>query len=266
MSLIAFASAKGSPGVSRIVGAATGLWGNGAVFADLDPAGGDALMLQHAPDGNPLSSESGLVSFGASLRGGKSADLNHHLQDSDEGYRVLAGVSTPVQVHALGPVWPSVARQLKNFNSDVLADVGRFELGSPAQPVLEEADAVVFVARDDVASLGHLRERLTTLREPLSMGRRGGTPVGIVLVGDPRNDRAAADVVRLFASSGTPVTGLGTIARDPKTAASWERISDRARRRSVFYRSLVDVNERIRAMTNGAGRQPTVESNVAERS
>lgn len=248
MSLIAFASAKGSPGVSQAVGELARLWAGDPIVADLDPAGGDVMLLQRDRSGDPLSTETGLVSLGAALRGGKSADLGEHLQTTQDGTRVLVGVSTPVQVHAIGPVWSHVADALSGWSSDVLADLGRFDVGSPVQPVVESADGVVFIARDDIASLAHLRERLYGLREPLAMGRMGGTPVGVALVGDPRQERSLSDAVRLLASAGLDVEPLGIIARDPRAVAEWWAMSPRARQRSVYQRSLVDVAERIRAL------------------
>jgi len=249
MSLYAFASAKGSPGVSHAVAELARLWAGGSVVADLDPVGGDVMLVQRDQDGDPLNADTGLVSLGAALRGGKSADLNEHLQTTADGTQVLVGVSTPVQVHAIGPVWSHLAEALRSWSGDVLADVGRFEVGSPTQPVLETADAVVFVARDDLPSLAHLRDRLQGLREPLNIGRMGGTPVGVALVGDPRDQRALADTVRLLASAGITVTGLGTIADDPRAVADWWALSPRARRRSLYQRSLVDIAARVRELT-----------------
>lgn len=257
MSLITFTSAKGSPGVTRIVGELAHVWAGDPVVADLDPASGDVVLLERGADGGPLSAETGLVSLGAALRGGKAADLDDHLQLTEEGIRVLVGVSTPTQVHAIGPVWSNVATTLSRWSGDVLADVGRFELGSPVQPVIESASTVVFVVRDDVPSLAHLRERLQVLREPLSIGRLGGTPVGVVLVGDPSASRAESDVVRLLAASGLEVAGLGTVADDPKALAQWARLSDRARRRSLFHRSLVDVGHRLRELVESTSDLPT---------
>ena len=251
MTLISFASAKGSPGVSQAVRELARIWGGDPVVADLDPAGGDVALVDRAAGGDPLDTDLGLVSLGAALRGGKTADLGDHLQRTMDGTHVLAGVSTPVQVHAIGPVWSHVASTLSGWRDDVLADVGRMEVGSPVQPVLEAADAVVLVARDDLPSLAHLRDRLQGLREPLAMGRLGGTPVGVALVGDPRSSRSVGDTVRLLASAGLEVTGLGTLAFDPRAVGGWSTMSRRARSRSVYHRSLVDLAGQVRALAEG---------------
>jgi len=258
VTLVAFASAKGSPGVSSAVRRMAELWGGDPIVADLDPAGGDTVLVERDEAGELLDADTGLVSLGAALRGGKPTDLLGHVQRTDGGLQVLAGVSTPVQVHAIGPVWSHVADALKGSRDDVLADVGRFEVGSAVQPVLEAADAVVFIARDDLPSLAHLRDRLHGLREALSIGRLGGTPVGVALVGDPRSSRSMPDTVRLLASSGIDVVGLGVIADDPRTVAGWHRASERARSRSVYLRSLVDVTARIRELVTTAAVETAV--------
>lgn len=248
MTLITFASAKGSPGVSHAVSELARLWPREVAVADLDPVGGDLMLTRRDRDGDPLNPDVGLVSLGASLRGGKSADLAAHLQTTNDGTNVLVGVSTPVQVHAIGPVWSHLAQTLRSWSGDVFADVGRFEVGAPTQPVVESADAVVFVVRDDLPSLAHLRDRLHGLVEPLSIGRMGGTSAGVALVGDPRQSRALDDTVRLLASAGIQATGLGIIADDPRTVASWASLSERARRRSLYQRSLVDVASRLQLL------------------
>lgn len=252
MSLLSFASAKGSPGVSHAVAELARLWGRDAVVADLDPAGGDVVLLQRDASGEPLLPDTGLVSLGAALRGGKSAELGEHLQTTIDGTRTLVGVSTPAQVHALGPVWGQIATSLAAQRGDVLADLGRFTPGSPVVPIIESSAALVLVARDDLPSLAHLRERLQGLREPLNLGRLGGKPVGVALVGDPRNARAVGDMVRLFAAADLSVEGLGMIADDPRSVATWWALSPRQRARSVYQRSLVDVAERLRGLVGSA--------------
>lgn len=250
MTLIAFASAKGSPGVSHAVGELARLWPRGVAVADLDPAGGDAELLLRDHNGDPLSADAGLMSLGAALRGGQNADLALYLQRTADGVDVLAGVSTPAQMQGLGPVWGHVAGTFSSWSADVLADCGRFAPGSPVQPVVEAASALVFVARNDLPSLAHLRERLVALRAPMSLGRPGGTPVGVALVGDPRDKRAVSDMVRLFASADITVEGLGTIAHDPRAVRAWWSMSRRAQRRSLYHRSLVDVAQRVCALAS----------------
>ena len=95
MALIAFASAKGSPGVSVTVAGLAQLWPDRAVVADLDPAGGDTGLRYRTENGDPLNPSTGLLSLGAAVRSGQAAALEDHLQTTAGGMRTLVGVTTP---------------------------------------------------------------------------------------------------------------------------------------------------------------------------
>lgn len=248
MSLIAFASAKGSPGVTETVTGLAGVWPTEAVVADLDPVGGDIGLRLRRHDGAPLDHDHGLLSLGAAVRGGQTAHLDDHLQATDGGLNALVGVTSPGQVLGLGAAWPHVGTALATAGTDVLADCGRINPGTPVAPVVERASALVFVVRSDVAALAHLRERLLWLSEPLRIGRVDGVPAGVLLVGDPRDSRSADDLERLLASAGLEVPVLGTVAHDAKTVRVLRTASTRVVRRSMFVRSLADVAPRVQAL------------------
>ena len=248
MSLISFASAKGSPGVTQTVAGLTAVWPQRVVMADLDPIGGDVAIRYRAQSGEPLDLDSGLVSLGAALRGGKQADLDEHLQTTEDGMNTLVGLASPGQGQGLGPTWPHIAASLKSFDGDVLADCGRFNPGSPIFPVIERSSLLIFVARSEVSALAHLRTRLLALQGPLRIGAIDAVPVGVVIVGDPRDSRSAEDTERLLASSGLSVRALGVIAHDPKTVQALLTGSGRSIGRSPFYRSLTDVAESLRSL------------------
>jgi hypothetical protein len=161
---------------------------------------------------------------------------------------VLVGVAGPGQVQGLGPAWPHIGAGLRTSPGDVLADCGRLAPGSPAMPVLERASAVVLVARSDVAALFHLRERLRWMTDSLRASAGDRVPTAVLLVGDPTDQRSVDDLGRLLASGGIDVPVLGTVALDPKTVAILPSISDRALRRSLFHRSLLDVAGRVQAL------------------
>jgi len=254
VSLIAFASAKGSPGVSTLAAGLARVWPRRTLVADLDPIGGDLGLLLRDVDGEPLRTDRGLLSLGAAVRGGASADLDHHVQPTEDGLSVLVGVSRPSQVQALGPAWPHVAITLARSEADVLADCGRVHPGAATMPVLERADAVVFVLRSDVPSVAHLRERLQGLHDPLRLGAIDGVPVGFVVVGDPKQQRAAEDIERLLASAGLTATSLGVVAHDPRTVRILHSEDGRAVRRSLLVRSLHDLTGRIEGLVESRAR------------
>ena len=248
MTVISFVSAKGSPGVSTAVMGLAARWPRPVVVADLDPIGGDVAIRERDVDDNALDEQRGLVSLGAAVRAGDEVDLVDHLQETSHGVEVLVGASGPRQAQSLGPAWPHLQRTLRAHDGDVLADAGRFIAGSPAGPVVEGSDAVVFLVRSEIAAVAHLRDRLSTVREPWALGRPGSTPVGVAVVGDPRDHRAVDDIGRLLAASELNVTMLGTIAFDLKGVARGPASPSRAALRSLFSRSLVDLVPRVRAL------------------
>lgn len=248
MTVISFVSAKGSPGVSTAVMGLAARWPTDVVLADLDPIGGDVAIRERGSDDLALNEQRGLVSLGAAVRAGDEVRLSDHVQRTRDGVDVLVGAAGPRQAQSLGPAWPHLQRTLRAHDGDVLVDAGRFVAGSPAGPVIEGSDAVVFVVRSEIAAVAHLRDRLSNVRDPWSLGRPGAIRVGVLVVGDPRDKRDVDDIGRLLASSDLSVTMLGTVAHDPKNVLRGPASSSRAMLRSVFSRSLVDVVPRVRSL------------------
>jgi MinD-like ATPase involved in chromosome partitioning or flagellar assembly len=255
MALIAFASAKGSPGVSTTLAGLSHLWPRRSVVADLDPAGGDTGLRYRAENGDPLNPSIGLLSLGAAVRSGQKADLEDHLQLTAGGMRTLVGVNTPGQVLGLAPAWQHVALTLRRAREyDVLADCGRLTPGSPAMAIIDQADAVVMVSRSELEDIAHVRERLRSLQSSLHLGAIDSTPTGIAMVTSASDTRGLTDAEQLLASAGLPVRALGVIAEDRKAADALRTESSRNIRRSVLVRSLSDLATRIDALTNLTGR------------
>jgi hypothetical protein len=244
MALVALASAKGAPGVTTLTVALAALT-PGAVAADLDPDGGDLALRYRAEDGSPLDPDLGLLSLAASLRrdradiGDHSEPVDEHLQIASGGLGVLLGVSTPDQALGLGPLWAPLARALATGNRLIFADCGRLGPVSPALPVLTQADAVILLARTELEELAHLRERLRFLSTVLPGSREPGKPVrvGVILVAPERDRSSATRTEQLLRSSGIAVPVLGTVADDPRGAASLRGLGGRAGR-STLVRSV----------------------------
>jgi len=255
MALIAFASAKGSPGVSVTIAGLARLWPRPAVVADLDPAGGDTGLRYRAENGDPLNPSIGLLSLGAAVRSGQRANLDDHLQLTAGGMRTLVGVNTPGQVLGLGSAWQHIALTLRRAREyDVLADCGRLTPGSPAMAIVDQADAVVLVSGGELEDIAHLRERLRGLQASLHLGAIDATPTGIAMVTRASDARGLSDAEQLLASAGLPVRALGVIAEDRKAADALRTESGRNIRRSVLVRSLTDLSVRITDLTNLTGR------------
>jgi hypothetical protein len=95
---------------------------------------------------------------------------------------------------------------------------------------MREADLVVLFTRATLEQVAHLRERVAALTSDL----RGGPPIGIVVLADPRDFRASiAEVDRIITGvqgrtrspdvtepgpAAPPVAVLGGLALDPKGA------------------------------------------------
>ncbi len=255
MALIAFASAKGSPGVSVTLAGLAQLWPRPVVVADLDPAGGDTGFRYRAQNGDPLNPSVGLLSLGAAVRSGQKAELADHLQTTAGGMRTLVGVNSPGQVLGLGSAWQHIAVTLRRSREyDVLADCGRLTPGSPAMSIIDHADAVVLISRPELEDIAHLRERLRGLQTSLHLGSIDSRPTGIAMVTAASDTRGLADAEQLLASAGLPVRALGVIAEDRKAADVLRTESGRNIRRSVLIRSLTDLSARINDLTNLTGR------------
>lgn len=240
MSVIALASAKGSPGVTTTALALASVWPQGAVVADLDPVGGDVLWRTRTPDGSPLDPDRGLLSLGAGVRrGAAETTLADHLQTTASG-EVLVGVSAPEQIAGLGGAWSQIPTVLADHDVDVLADCGRLVQSSPAMPVLQRADAVVFVVRPDLEGTAHLRERMRSLKDVLDVGRPGGTPVGVVLMTSYRDTAVVQEMQQLLDSERNGAKVLGIVAHDPKSAAA-HASRRRAPRSSLLNRSAAGL-------------------------
>ncbi|MGF1662538.1 MAG: hypothetical protein ACFCVG_08705 [Kineosporiaceae bacterium] len=254
--LIALLSAKGSPGVTTAGVALAAVWPQPAVLADLDPAGGDLAIRYRGPRGEPLDSDTGLISLAAALRRGAAAPVADHVQAVGGGLPVLAGVSGPDQLAGIGPVWQHLARTLRQSPTDVLADCGRVAGGSPAEPVVNAADLVVVLARAAAADLAHLRTRLAWLSSRPLAG-----PVGVVLVAaEGRRSAVATDVARLIAGAGLPAAVLGVLALDPRGADALAAADALRASRSSLVRSARALAGPLRTAGAASGAPEAAES------
>src|SRR5690349_8055088 len=107
MAIIAFVSAKGSPGVTTTALACALSWDRPVLLAECDPAGGDLLAgylgkLEIPP--------MGLLQLAvAELRGNADAEFPRQVIDLDTQHpgkrRLLPGIADPVQAGTVRPTW-----------------------------------------------------------------------------------------------------------------------------------------------------------------
>jgi hypothetical protein len=206
---IAFASAKGSPGVTTAVAALAATWavGRELVVAELDPSGGDLAVRCD------LAVEPGLITLAAAGRRELgSGTLLAHTQalplttgESGPTRRVLVGPVSADQASAsLAALRGALGPALAALDADVLVDCGRLDPGSPAYDVATGADLLVMVARPVVAEVHHLAARVGALK---------AGALALLLVGD--RPYPVSEVATTVGAS-----PLGTLPVDTRAAAA----------------------------------------------
>lgn len=258
MPLLAVAGVKGAPGATTFAVALAGVVPGPALLADLDLAGSDLSSRYRDPAGQPLDPDRGLLSLAAAAHRG-AADLGPHVQHLAGGLPVLLGLGAPEQAGGLATAWPHVGACLAAAPGTVVADCGRLAAPAAAPPLLRSADAVLLVARTDVASLAHLRERVRAVAEARGVrrppaGRPAAGAVGVVLVAPQRERGVDAEVQRLLDAAGLPGRVLGTVADDPKGALVLAGAARGAPGRTDLVRSVRGVAPAVVAFLADAAR------------
>ena len=208
MAYIAFASAKGSPGVTTAVTALAAAWpaDRALLVADVDPSGGDLVVRLD------LATDPGLVSLAAAGRRELDSDrLVEHTQvlappGGGEGAvrRVLvAPVSAEQATVSLGALRGGLGHALDEIDLDVLVDCGRLDPSSAAFDLAVNAELLVMVARPVVAEVHHLSSRLASAKP---------RAVSLLMVGD--KPYSVAEVAATVGAS-----PLGTLPVDVRAAA-----------------------------------------------
>ncbi len=259
MSVVALASAKGSPGTTMTALALGTAWGGEVAVADLDPVGGDVVWRSRDLAGEPLDPDHGLLSLAAAARrGAAETTLADHLQECSLGFPVLAGVPTPEQLSGLGSVWTQLPQIFSSYAGDVLVDLGRVVPGSASLPVLLQADAVVFVVRPDIEGVAQLRTRLRGLADALGLDHPRTSRVGVAVVTSYRDTAVVSDLQRLLDAEGLRARVLGIVATDAKGARVLcaGRVGDP--RKTLLVRSARSLAEQVQALAGDHGRLEVV--------
>ncbi|MFI0487439.1 hypothetical protein [Actinomadura sp. 9N215] len=275
MALIALAADKGAPGVTTAAVALGAVWPRPVLVAECDQAGGDLVyrLPAAAADGDGaegmLNPSRGLLSLAATARRGLRPDqIAEHCQRLVGGLDVLVGITNAEQAQAMTWLWSPLGRAFAGLAPvDVIADCGRLGADTPLTGLLREADLVVLLTRATLEQVAHLRERVAALTAEM----RGGPPVGVLVLADPRDFRGSiAEVDRILATArgrgaahdpeqGPPppdVTVLGGLALDPKGAellsGRWGGRLDR----SLLIRSAREVAGDLAGRLPGAAQPP----------
>ena len=261
MAVIAFASAKGSPGVTTTVLALAWVWphiapGRRVVVIDADVAAGGVATgyLQGA-----ASSGRGILS----LATGRSNDAVASFWDSlisldDAGSRLLlAGVTDPAQARVVENSWTPLAGVLDQLDSadapiDVLVDLGRLGTANEAVALRQRADLVILVMTSSLTSVATARPALRRLTDERVAAWREANAVASMVVGE-RQPYSSGEIGEVL---GSPV--MASIAEDSSTASVFSRGTAPGARfsRSPLIRSSSAAAELIRAAVTGDAQVP----------
>jgi len=210
VTLLALASAKGSPGVTTAALALGVTWAAEALpmVVECDPGGGDVGAWYDLPAEPGLASLAPAVRHAAVPRDPVDV-LGAHRQTVPIGLDVLpapAAAEAAGSAVALLPAgfWEGLDR---HRGLVVLADCGRLGPASPVQAVVERARLLVLLVRPFVADVSHLAGMLEGILASWVRDRRAGVVVvgpgpypaaevaaslGVELLGELPEDRAAA--------------------------------------------------------------------------
>lgn len=225
MSLICFASQKGSPGATATaVAVAAALKvanGRRKVLIEADASGGVLAIRYRMPV------EPGLLTLAAAVRGGLEPEgLWRHTQELPGGLPVVVCPDGADQVHAaMAASGALLGRYLDGLSDvDVICDVGRLAPDSPSLEFVSQASALLMVARPNAEQLQPAARKLISLRPYIGN-------LGWVLVGQKPYGASEVESTYDF-----PVVGM--IADDPRSVASLEQGGvPRRLKRHPFIRS-----------------------------
>lgn len=214
MAVVAFASAKGAPGVTTSVLALAFAWHRPALVVEADMCGSSSILSGFLRGGTDHARGLMGLSVAARQHGFTEQVLwDQCLQVGEERY-LLAGIADPSQAAALSSAWGPLAGVLADLGAagvDVLVDGGRLGTVHAATPLLYAADVLVVVTGTRLPDVYALSRRLPALRSDLAaQGNVEG--LRLLAVGEGRPYTAK----EIDASLSVPV--LGSIAWDPLSA------------------------------------------------
>lgn len=242
MTLITFASIKGSPGATTLACLTGAMWpaGRRVVVAECDGDGGD-LAFRFS-----LSTKIGWQSFAAAARRSDVGDsVAAHLQSLPGELDVLVAPSRGAGVRdgskAAEDARAALCGLAHRPESDVIVDLGRLHLESAeAQGWLAQSENVCIVLRADAAAIAHVQERVGAIRKMC------GGSLWLVLIGN--GPYSVAEIERF-----TGVRVIVEVPLDPSAAAvmTMGRGSHRRLARSALVRSARRLGRELATAREG---------------
>ena len=246
MTIVAFASIKGSPGMTTLACLVGATWPEErkVMVVECDPSGGDLAARFR------LSSRIGWHSLiSADRRSEPGALVESHLQQLPGGLEVLVGPTGREASETDRAMVTILAAATSSSEGpwDVLVDLGRLLPGdSKAADWLDVSDVVVIGLRSDAASVIQVRQRTPHLSQ-------WADRLALVVIGAHCHSSA-----ELEEFTGIPV--LGEIPFDPQAAAvaAGERGGARRLSRSLLCTSAVRLATRL-----AVAQHPTIDPQVS---
>lgn len=214
MTVVAFVSITGAPGVTTTALATTLQWPQPALLIEADTSKTTDVMVGYFRGQLPHSSGlGGLLEQAGEIPA--SSLLEQSIQLTEDAYpRVAAGFTSVAAGQSAIALWkhlPGAFYELQRAGTDVLLDLGRLRHNDPRLPLLAAADQVIVLLRPQLPSVYSAFLHLRTLRAELEQLGVLDT-IKIVTVGaGPESDRAIAKQI------GSPVL---TRLPDDKTGAA----------------------------------------------
>jgi hypothetical protein len=143
-----------------------------------------------------------------------------HAQKLRGGLDVLVGVANAEQGAGLDLMWDQVGATLSALpEADVIADCGRLGADGRAYDLLARADAVILVTRANLGDLVRLRDRAVAIDAAIRSHGGVGGRIGALVIADHKHfGPALAEVEHVLSGAGSPVSVLGGLAHEPKSA------------------------------------------------
>ncbi len=238
--IVAVGSDKGSPGATTLATVLGLVWPGARVLCELDPRGADLPFRLMRAGGGHMPGSPSVVTLAIDARPGAPAPLlQHYAQPTVLGVPVIRGEVSTRAMSKLTPHQPAIAKAAAAWPGVVIADVGSMQPGNPALVAARAAAAVLLVTRSSTEGLGHLRERVEELGEYVGDPSRERTTLGVVLVTEPRQERAGLARTReLLERIGSPAPVVGGFASDPAGAtALWSGPLSKKLIKSALVRS-----------------------------
>jgi MinD-like ATPase involved in chromosome partitioning or flagellar assembly len=210
--LVAFVSAKGSPGVTTSALAIGAAWPRRAVVVDADPAGGDVAA---GLGRGSWPAAAGLMELVIDMRTMPidAALRQRALQPAAHCPLALAGFGQPGQ--AAGVPWHEIADGFSRVtDADVLVDCGRFAAGDSIASLLRRSDLLVLVTRSTLPAV-RAAARLAPLLRELILAAAGDPRLSVLVVA-PDRPYSGGEIAQ---SCEVPL--LGELPFDPRTAVVW---------------------------------------------